>query len=160
MPITEIVGITLQSHPAVGCKFYRHTPSKTHHMLPASTSTATTSQENQRSSNRVRSGPTPFNVRDDTTHVVAKGGFISSVVAIASFGPQLDRFLDLWGFQGEVIRHLENAWKNAENQHDFVQRMVKRGMGYREAEWFWEQIRDVGGVQGQRPRAILRREHR
>ena len=117
---------------------------------------ATLSTSRTNSQNTSRRGRL-VNVRDIAGQIVSTGSFISTTVTVASFGDQLDHFLDCWGFDRNVFTRLENVWNNTDTDQEFVDQMMAYGMGSGEAQWFWEEIDEAGGIQGQRSHHILRR---
>ena len=63
---------------------------------------ATLSTSRTNSQNTSRRGRL-VNVRDIAGQIVSTGSFISMTVTVPSFGNQLDRFLDRWGFDCNVF---------------------------------------------------------
>ena len=95
-------------------------------------------------------------MRDITGNILHTATFIATTVVVPSLGPELDHFLDMWGFERDVIRQLADTWNRTTNKLAFVQEMIRLGMGHGEASYFWEEIDAINGVQGERALSVLR----
>lgn len=91
-----------------------------------------------------------MNVRDTEGLVVGKRVYTyKKKVPVPSFGPDMDEYMDMHGFQIETILQIAHAFKEAGDVDKFVELMESFGMLEIEAQWLHSKITKAGGKQGQ-----------